>query len=157
MKRELRPDVEEVVYAYGIASLLMWGLTAGVVLLIGLPQAYVFPLLQVVALIAAAYFALKSAQALWLHLTEHYCIEDGWVRIEGGLISRYRTGFQLENVRKTWVGLPPLFRIFGIGHVWVSTFDCCAFKLRNLKYPYRVADEILPPQSSEPILRPSVG
>ena len=60
MGRKFETAAVEVVYAYAVASVLIWGVAAGIVLLVGLPQVFVFPLLQVAALIASAFFALMS-------------------------------------------------------------------------------------------------
>lgn len=157
MEEEFTPAVEEVVLAHGIASVLIWGVVAGVVLLLQLPRAYIFPVLQVGALAPVAYFVVMSAQALWLRFTVHYYIGDGFVRKRGGWFSKYSAQMALSDVRKTDVETPLLLRAFGVGHMWVIGNDCHAFMLRNVKYPYSVADKILPPREPELVFRPSVG
>ena len=157
MEEEFSPAFKEVILAYGLASVLLWGLAAGIVLSLQLPQVFVAPLLQVAVLVTAACFAVKSAQALWLHLTEHYYIGDGLVRIQRGWASKTSLTIPSRNVRETWVVMPLLLKASGVGYLWILTSDCHGHRLSNLRGPQRVGEKIRPTQASEPVFRPSVG
>lgn len=154
---EFRPALKEVVLAYGVASVLIWATAAGIILLLGLPQAYIVPLIQVSALVSIAYFAIRSAQTLWLRLTEHYFIGDGLVSKRGGWVTKYSVEIQLNKVVEVQVITPLLLKVFGVGHVLPYTLDRCGCMLRNVKDPRRIAKKMQPGQAGEPMFRPIVG
>ena len=157
MEEEFKPVFKEMVIAYGLASAVMWGLAASVVLVLSLPGAYVAPLLQLSIIPAAVFFVVKSASALFLHLTERYYLGDGAVRMQRGLFSRETDTVPLHEVGHAGVVVSMLFRAFGVGTVWVHTNDCLAYPLYNLRDAMVVRDKIDPPPAGEPVFRPSVG
>ena len=155
--KALRPAFTELVLAYVLASALLWGVAAIAILMLPFPGAYVAPLLEVFALPAAAFFVAKSAQALWLRLTERYLIGVETVQIEQGWFHRHARTVPMRSVAWAGVELSLFLRVLGVGTVVIHTNDHADFWLHDLKEAMRVRDQIDPVLAPEPVFRPSVG
>ena len=156
MEEEFRPALREVVLAYGLASVLLWGLLSAAASLLPVPGFAVAPIEALTTFLAVAFFIFRVAPALVLHVENRYYVGDGVLRI------RRRRGFGpvtilLQNVTDVVVYVPLLMRPFGVGTVEVFTVDCRARPLFNLKDPRAFAEKIRPSQAGEPVFRPSVG
>jgi membrane protein YdbS with pleckstrin-like domain len=155
--RALRPAFAEPVLAYAIASALIWGVAAVAIFMLPFPSAYVGPLLEIFALPAAAFFVAKSAQTLWLNLTERYFIGAETVQMERGWFHRHTQTVPMRSVAWSGVEVSLLHRILGVGTVVIHTNDHADFWLYDLKEAMQVRERIDPIFASEPVFRPSVG
>lgn len=155
-EEEFRPAFREPVLAYGLASTLLWLLVFVTSSLLPLPGFVVTPVQELAGLSAAIFFAFRSVSALELHEEERYYVGEGVLRIGRDRVFSPVTVL-LQNVTEVRVETPLLMRVFGIGTVWVYTFDCRAHPLYNLKDAKRIAEKIRPSRTSEPVFRPSVG